>query len=190
MRIDAEADYSTLLNTGSTARVHYMGPVYPQRGHLSVFDDGASAERMKTSGAAPAVVVGRWFHIALVHDGTTLRLFIDGQQRASAVTSRFPIDGNAPLGESSPVMQFGSTPRQDPEALAGAIDEIRISSGARYVANFTPAAHLAADVTTVALYTFDAGTGTTVASAASGGPTGTVVYQAGQPVPSYAIVSR
>ena len=84
-------------------------------------------------------------------------------------------------------MQFGGNPRSDAESFIGELDELRVSSGARYTGAFTPAPRLVADPTTVVLLRFDQGSGATVQSDVAGGPTGTLV---GTPTPTYVVVNR
>ena len=49
-----------------------------------------------------------------------------------------------------------------PDIFNGNISDVRISSSARYTANFTPAALLVADARTLGLWRLDEGNGTTV----------------------------
>jgi hypothetical protein len=84
-------------------------------------------------------------------------------------------------------MQFGGDPRADNEAFPGAIDELRISTGVRYAANFVPPAHLAADASTRVLFWFDQAASPLVPSDVLGGPSATLV---GSPVPGYTVTGR
>src|SRR4029079_11809667 len=89
-----------------------------------------------TSNAVPA---GRWTHIALVHDATSNRLYIDGQKAGEALGATTVPNSTAPI-------QIGHLSREyEQNAVAGFYSELRFSSVARYTGNFTPAAHLAND---------------------------------------------
>jgi hypothetical protein len=74
-----------------------------------------------------------WYHVALSRSGTSTRLFIDGTQVHSTYTDTTSYVGTAPdIGELN--SSFGLTGY----GTIGHIDEFRISSTARYTANFTP----------------------------------------------------
>jgi len=126
------------------------------------------------------VADGAWHHVAAVRSGTTMRLFVDGVLDAS---------GSGPAGDVS--YRNGratSWPDSDPFLVLGAekhaagaaypsfhggLDELRVSSSARYAAGFTPpSAAFTTDPATAALYHFDEGNGLAVfdTSLASGGP--------------------
>lgn len=87
--------------------------------------------------SSTTLAANTWYHVAFTRNGTagvTLRLFIDGTQRASAAyagtvntsTNQLAIGKN---GENT----FG------PNSYSGWIDDFRITKGvARYTANFTP----------------------------------------------------
>lgn len=77
---------------------------------------------------------GAWHHIALVRNGTSLVIYVDGTSRASSTLSAGAISsppGTLYIGASS----VGGGARD----LVGYIDDLRITKGyARYTANFTP----------------------------------------------------
>ena len=60
----------------------------------------------------------------------------------------------------------------------GRIDDVRLSAGRRYAAAFAPAPTLMADRSTLALWSFEEGTGATAAGAGAAGPA-TLVAPAG-----------
>ncbi len=186
LRLRTEQDYSTLFNTGGSFRAHYLGPVYGAlRGAVSFFNDVSGTVLFNSTSKVP---LNEWLHLVASHDGTNLRMFINGKFAGSSTTvTSSLIDGKAPLGETNIVMQFGSTPRANNESLIGDIDELRISSGARYTVDFNPPARLESDATTVVLMRFDQGSGSTVQSDVPGGPTGTLL---GTPLPTYVQVTR
>ena len=76
---------------------------------------------------------GAWHHIALVRNGTSLVIYVDGTSRASSTLSAGAISstpGTLYIGASS----VGGGARD----LVGYIDDLRITKGyARYTANFT-----------------------------------------------------
>jgi len=92
-----------------------------------------------------SVSVNTWHHAALVRDSATLRLFLDGTQEATATAVTQP-DSNRPLW----IGQDDGTNANNP---TGNIDEIRISTAARYTGNFTPSTEqFTSDANTVLLF--------------------------------------
>jgi len=118
---------------------------------------------------------GNWHHFAgcrsVVGATVTNTVFLDGVLRATASGPSTTIGANATLvlGGTSYVTA----------GLVGAVDEVRISSSVRYVANFVPIRRLSVDATTVALWHLDEGGGTTFADASGNGHTGTLGVGAG-----------
>ncbi len=101
--------------------------------------------------AAEKLPAGRWIHLAGVYDGERIALFVDGRLAASAPVAGPPAPSHSPL-------YAAAMPGQDwvlydyPYASAfwaGAIDDLRLSTGARYRENFAPKEHLIHDATTV-----------------------------------------
>ncbi|MFN9332076.1 MAG: LamG domain-containing protein, partial [Planctomycetota bacterium] len=80
--------------------------------------------------------VGRWRHLAGVHDGAEVRLYVDGAlaARAPAVGPRRTDDGPLLVGAGRDAA--GRTA----EAFAGRIDDVRLSRSARYAEAFAPTA--------------------------------------------------
>lgn len=82
---------------------------------------------------AGALSVDTWYHVALVRDGNTLRLFLDGTSIGTADVTGLTAD--------NPTANFaiGRPGELDSNYYAGWIDEFRFSKGiARWVSNFTP----------------------------------------------------
>jgi hypothetical protein len=95
-----------------------------------------------------------WHHVALVYDASAgqARAYYDGTQRCLATCSASNSDQPLKVGE-------GLTGK----SLEGAVDEMRISSIARYASTFTPpAGPFACDGSTRALWHFDEFEGATV----------------------------
>ena len=104
-----------------------------------------------------------WYHVAVCRDGTTVRLFVNGTQAGSNYT-----DTGTKTVNSFNVVLFG---QNSENALSGGftdhefngyMDEIRISSSARYTANFTaPTAAFTNDANTLLLIHADGTNGST-----------------------------
>ena len=77
-----------------------------------------------------ALTTGSWYHIAVSRDSGSTRLFVDGTQEGSTYADT--ID----YGVSKPLVIGGIY--DGTSELSGYIDEVRISSNARYTAGFTP----------------------------------------------------
>jgi len=100
--------------------------------------------------AADWVSQGVWFHLALVHDGSELALFINGQLANSI---DFPY---AMVSNPDNPLHFGQgwTSAAAPVyCWTGGIDEVRISDTPRYLSNFSPHRYEAGVV--VAQYALD-----------------------------------
>ncbi|MEM9694035.1 MAG: LamG domain-containing protein [Myxococcota bacterium] len=102
--------------------------------------------------SSAAVSVGTWAHVAGVVDGTAMRLYVDGAERATGLALA-PAGGNGfDIGHTS----SGGGPYQ----LNGRLDEVRLSDTVRYNADFTPAPRFVGDANTLALFRFDDGANT------------------------------
>jgi hypothetical protein len=78
------------------------------------------------------VATSTWYHVAITRSGNNWRLFINGTQEGSTVSSSVSLDG----GVAKSIYVGGGT--VSAEALNGYIDDLRITKGyARYTANFT-----------------------------------------------------
>tara|TARA_R110000782_G_scaffold103991_19_gene191645 strand:+ start:3510 stop:5453 length:1944 start_codon:yes stop_codon:yes gene_type:complete len=93
----------------------------------------------------------RWTHLALVLDARTLRFFVNGRLTQSAPAdgairhNRLPLLIGADVNPSAEAVSF----------FTGEIDEVRLSSVARYESDFTPARSFAPDAQTLILLHFD-----------------------------------
>jgi hypothetical protein len=111
-------------------------------------------ERYATAKAEASLLEeDRWHHVAGVFDGAEARLYVDG-----ALVARVPAAG--PRRKNTLPLYLGAEPdgAGRPNAhLAGLLDEIRISTGARYEADsFEPARRFEADEAAVLLLHCDA----------------------------------
>ena len=93
-----------------------------------------------------------WFHVALSKSESEIMIFVNGtlQETIDSVKTMHEIDEN---------LYFGAKLNGTPVYFAGLIDEIRLSSTARYAENFTPEKRLEADNTTIAVWHFDEDSG-------------------------------
>ena len=78
------------------------------------------------------IASGVWSHIAVVRNGTTLTIYINGTNRGSVTNTTSYNPGNY-------AVEIGSGVVTSTFPMTGYIDELRITKGvARYTANFTP----------------------------------------------------
>jgi hypothetical protein len=93
----------------------------------------------------PNITAGVWHHMAGVFDGSQIRVYYDGILVAVTNTTVSP-------GPETSGVNIGNCPWFP---FNGWIDEVRISTGAVYTANFTPEKHLTATANTRGLWKFD-----------------------------------
>jgi hypothetical protein len=127
-----------------------------------------------------------WYHLAMSYDGSTARLFFNGDLVAEETMS---ITGQT---NTAPLTIGGQCEDYLHRNLNGKIDEVRISNVCRYTGDFIPQTHFDPDVNTVALWHFDEGSGYTVYDATGNGHDGTIYgasWTAGgpQPIPDVSI---
>ncbi len=106
----------------------------------------------KSDAVVPA---GQWAHVAGVFDGKEMRLYVNGTLAATAAAS-------GPRSVNPLPLYIGADPNAKAEPIqffTGAVDEVRLSTTARYAANFTPAARFQPDEQTLYLLHCDKAVG-------------------------------
>jgi hypothetical protein len=96
----------------------------------------------------------------MTNDSEFLYLFADGVEIGSTY-----VYGYSSVWNDDSYLIVGSS---GDAVFSGLIDEVRISSVARYTADFTPEDRFTVDSDTLALWHFDEGTGTTATDEVSG----------------------
>jgi hypothetical protein len=126
------------------------------------------------------IAVNAWSHIAGVYDGRELRLYINGQLAATTKASGNRATNNLPLY----VGADPTTKGEPTQFYEGGVDEVRLSSKARYAENFRPAVKHESDEHTVRLLHFDRRLGPFVPSHSGSGtyatPAGIPRYEAAE----------
>ena len=117
--------------------------------------------------------VGNHVHLAGIYDGREVRFFING----SKVVAR---DGSAidEFVASAMQIQIASNPTGSMKGsnfYRGIIDEVRISSIARYTEDFIPEERFESDENTLALYHFDEGNGEILHDSSGNGHHGEII---------------
>jgi hypothetical protein len=124
-----------------------------------------NANPLQTLTATTAIPLNTWTHIAVTVDDATdiATIYINGV--ASGSSGAVFIDHLSDMGATSNNWLGKSEFVADPY-FNGQIDEFRISNSVRYTSNFTPSTvQFSTDGSTVALYHFNEGSGTTTADA-------------------------
>lgn len=114
-----DADYAFFLQLTSGAPEFF----YYAEGESGIFDVTGSA-----------LTVNQWAHVAVVKNGTSLRLYVDGVQQDE-------VEASIAMNPSSENIFIGREPPTAPTAqddFAGYLDEFRISRTAVYTTAFTP----------------------------------------------------
>lgn len=104
-------------------------------------------------------------HVAVVYDGTTIHLYLNGNETTYPVEVNDDQNNYTPLKEtitleqvySNAIFQIGrttSSPKSN-HSFRGIIDEVRLSSVVRYTSDFIPEKRLKSDEHTMGLYHFD-----------------------------------
>mgnify|MGYP001492431484 CR=1 FL=1 len=111
---------------------------------------------------ATRLVGGRWYHVAGIYNDGSAQVFVNGRPGAMAALP----SGVGAVGK----LRFGGIPGYD--RFVGALDDVRISQGVRYAAQFTPPVTLPApDADTLGQWALNEGRGQTTAdSSAAGNP--------------------
>jgi len=131
------------IDTDFTGISLQMSQVSGANGVITILNNGGG----NNGGGVTDVVEGQWSHVAISKQGTTAKLYVNGNFRAQVtnVTGDFT-DHNIELGRSNANTSF----------WYGYIDEYRMSTTARYTANFTaPTSPFSFDEQTRHLFHFD-----------------------------------
>lgn len=107
--------------------------------------------RYVSARATDVLSSGRWTHLSGVYDGSEVRLYVDGEMVSSK-----PGSGKRKLNRLP--LYIGADPGKGGEATRpfdGKIDEVKISEGEVYQANFTPPRKFSPTDETIMLLHFD-----------------------------------
>jgi len=107
----------------------------------------------KTVRGSETVPMNEWNHIALVYDGDSLALYLNGKQ-----VDRFAVERGLTRTTNSLPLFLGADPGRDSNPMSffhGQIDEVRLTSKAIYSSDFEPQRRLEATPETLLLFNFD-----------------------------------
>tara|TARA_B100000497_G_scaffold20069_1_gene23727 strand:+ start:11047 stop:13710 length:2664 start_codon:yes stop_codon:yes gene_type:complete len=129
---DAQFLYSDRTSDASKTFVLFR---VESSGKLRFFKDSVVGGNLEGTTVLSA---GTWYHVALTYDGSTIRMFVDGDEDATSTQSLTfnsnvnPVLGYDPSSTSSAANYYAGQ-------LTGQMTQVRVTKGvARYTANFTP----------------------------------------------------
>jgi hypothetical protein len=130
-----------LLSQGTGGYSHYFSvvdqPTFTFKSYSGYYYFYANSNTQVLTSSAP--VLNSWQHIALVRNGTSLRIYVNGVVAGSSTISSSTAYG------ANGASIIGAANQAPNEFLNGYLDDFRITKGvARYTSNFTPPASLPA----------------------------------------------
>ena len=143
-------------------------------GNLAADFESASDDSNHAIIGTTTLVNGTWYHAAATYDGTTFRLYLNGNQEGSLAVANGP--GTA--SNHPPSLGTAMTPAGVATGFFnGVLDEARVWNIARTPAEIAAARtlELTSGTGLTARYGMNEGSGTTVANSVAGGPAGTAV---------------
>ncbi len=145
-KLDSARGYNLLVaNNLKESKTHWELFTMPGSGHFTAYLPGRTPDHVRSK---ENICDGKWHHLAMVHEGDRVRLYVDGKPAADERLT--PAGGDVKKG----ALWFGAYP---PHGLGcdGVLDEVRIRRGVRPV-GAAPARAPDADEDTVGLWHFDA----------------------------------
>lgn len=130
-----------------------------------------------------AIETGLWYHVAVDWNGTTGRMWLNGDLQAGTISGFTPkYNSYDAFAVGTQLIETGGLHSYQP--FDGVVDEVRFSDSIRYTGEFTPSVYeFSTDEHTMALYHFNANTldssGNGYDLTPSGNPTYTEGYVAG-----------
>jgi hypothetical protein len=124
VRLDTPSNYMDIVSNGAqysdtTGYLLETFPDYSKVGIAAVFGSGSSAVLLKGVDFMP----GLWYDVVLTYDGTTARMYVNGQQTSSVTTAYSP-NVSYPLRVASSTVLSGSG------QLQGSVDELALYNSA------------------------------------------------------------
>ncbi|HEX4132581.1 MAG TPA: SUMF1/EgtB/PvdO family nonheme iron enzyme [Pirellulales bacterium] len=152
---DPSSDYRIVLSNAAAS-----GFYLAERGGKWKFNVHGK-DGYKNALSAESVQAGLSIHLASTFDGQKIRIFVQGRG-----SPEYPV--SLPFKPSPHLLMVGNDVKKSAKYhFDGTIDEVRISSVARYTNDFTPQQRFEPDKDTEVLYHFDEGTGTIAKDASS-----------------------
>lgn len=141
------------LGQNSTYPNHLVFYIYPSGQHIN---------------CPFSPTLNQWYNLAVTYNGSVMRMFLDGNLIQETAATGVIASNTFPLTIGGQNGNFWN------RNLNGKIDEVRISSVARYETNFIPINYFDYDTNTIALYHLNEGTGDTVFDSSGNNLNGTI----------------
>jgi len=122
------ASYTTLLSQYSVTNVGIVFEYDLPTTDLRLYNGDTSI----ADSASWTPTTATWYHLAVCRSGTSIRIFINGVQSGSTVTSA------ANFTASPSAFSVGANTSGAALAMKGWVNDARYTKAARYTANFTP----------------------------------------------------
>lgn len=153
---------------------YFLGIDGKRRVLVADFEDTSNGANHPAFGVTP-ICDGIWYHAAAVYDGTTWRLYLNGNLEAQVLVGAF-----TPRSDSIQHAALGAALNSNAlasGAFFGALDEVRIWNVARSATDIQSAmtAPLPSAAGLIGRWSLDEGTGTTSVDSAGSGITGILV---------------
>ena len=147
------------------------------------FEDNVDGTNHPISGTTP-IDLDTWYHAAATYDGTTWRLYLNGQLEATETENATPRSDTTQHAGLGVMLETDGTPG-NAARFQGVLDEARVWNGARTVAQLrsTINAELSSGTGLVARWAFTEGGGTVVADSVAPTANGTIVGTGATRVP-------
>jgi hypothetical protein len=133
VNVTTQASYPAIFSNGNWAAnkwaLHTNHPTQSNKFSFWVYNMNNGAAMLVSS---TTVSTGTWYHVAVVRDGSSLKMYVNGTLESSA-TSSTSLDGNV---LTNFYLSYDGT--NSGAFLNGYLDDVRITKGvARYTTNFT-----------------------------------------------------
>ena len=155
------------------------------------FEDSATGLNHPISGSTP-IANDAWHHAAATYDGTTWRLYLDGQLEATQVEGAFTPRSDTTQDAGLGVMLMSNGNPANTARFQGTLDEARVWSGARNLSQIrsTINAELTSGTGLLARWGMSEATGSTVADSIATTANGTIPVLARPVRPGRRSISR
>ena len=146
---------------------------YPKKGDLSgrIWLKGAKNYTYVTIKHKGVLKNDNWFHIAFTHDGSKMKLFVNGKKLAEKEakgTIYYPPNKPVALIFGAESGDNNKVDARGPNYIYGRIAEVRLSGKAIYDKDFTPDCTMKATADTIGFWQLDEGNGAKTVKASNG----------------------
>ena len=127
------SSYSKILDNRRATFGNFGWQLYTNATHYTVSYRGTGTTTNAVINQSATISTGTWYHLAVVKSGTTLYLYVDGTELGNVSIA------NTTYADCGEQLWIGCG-HNGADFVDGYIDEVRVSSTARYTSGFTPSA--------------------------------------------------